>query len=63
MSPEKLSEIAERALGRQWPSALAHLLGVSERTMARWRNGSREIPLGVERDILAIVGRVEKRGA
>ena len=51
---ELLITVGEALYGKQWQSALAGDLGVTDRTMRRWVAGER-IPDTVKADMLAIV--------
>ena len=54
--PPRLFRAAGRALyGERWQSALAAILGVTDRTVRRWVAGDYEIPAGVVSDIQNLV--------
>ena len=49
-----LIEAGEALYGREWKTALATDLGVSERTIRRWAAGSHDVPAGLRADLLRL---------
>ncbi len=51
MKPELFSKIGEALYGPSWRNALADALGVAERTVRRWQDGTSAIPDGLRADL------------
>jgi len=54
MQRDLLERVGRALYGQQWQSALAADLGISDRTMRRWKAGD-TIPEGIPADLLALV--------
>ena len=55
MTPARLTTIARTLHGERFQTALAHDLGVSERTVRRWVAGTSPIPQGVEEELRGLL--------
>lgn len=51
MTPALFSKIGEALYGPSWRAKLADKLGVAERTVRRWQDGTSAIPDGVRGDL------------
>lgn len=54
MSPPLICRVGEALYGPHWVRPLAAALGVSERTMRYWQDGTREPPPGIYRELSAM---------
>lgn len=59
ISPELLRQAGEALHGANWTSALATDLGVADRTMRRWMNGTADIPPGIAADLLRLIDELQ----
>jgi hypothetical protein len=50
-----IRQVGASLYGERWQSPLAAALKVSERSVQRWASGSSPVPVGVLRDLLALV--------
>jgi hypothetical protein len=50
-----LKNVGEALYGEHWMGRMADDLGVSDRSLRRWANGSVEIPQGVWEDLLELM--------
>ncbi len=63
MTPDELADIGRALYGERWQTALAADLGVADRTMRRWVSEESAIPLGIVRDVRALlVARLQEIG-
>ena len=51
MTPALFNKIGEALYGPSWRNALADALGVAERTVRRWQDGTSAIPDGIRDDL------------
>lgn len=51
MKPELFNKIGEALYGPSWRNALADALGVAERTVRRWQDGTSAIPDGIKGEL------------
>ena len=53
MTPDLLEQAASAVYGNFWPAALARDMGVSRRTVVRWRDGETKPPRALGKHLLA----------
>lgn len=51
MTPALFSKIGEALYGPSWRAQLGNALGVAERTVRRWQDGTSAIPEGLRADL------------
>ncbi len=51
MTPALFAKVGEALYGPSWRNALADALGVAERTVRRWQDGTSAIPDGIRGDL------------
>lgn len=61
MTPPLICRVGEALYGPHWVRPLASALGVSERTMRYWHDGTREPPPGVWKEIAGLCRAQGKR--
>lgn len=54
MTPTLFSKIGEALYGPSWRNALADALGVAERTVRRWQDGTSAIPDGIKGELVKL---------
>jgi len=59
MTPPLICRVGEALYGPHWVRPLASALGVSERTMRYWQDGTREPPDGIWADALRLISEKE----
>lgn len=57
MTPDTLAAIGRALYGERWQTALAHDLGVTDRTMRRWAAGASPVPDGIEAECRRLLDR------
>lgn len=57
MTPAILRAAGEALYGPLWQCELARALGVTDRTVRRWLQGSRGIPLGLASDLVELLSK------
>jgi hypothetical protein len=57
MTPEELTAKGRAIHGERWQTALAHDLGVTDRTLRRWLAGASAIPDGVEAMLQGVLAK------
>ena len=54
MTPTLFNKVGEALFGPSWRARLAEELGVAERTVRRWQDGTSAIPEGVRGDLVKL---------
>lgn len=57
MTPALFAKVGEALYGPSWRNALADELGVAERTVRRWQDGTSAIPANIPQELADICRR------